>query len=690
MDMARFHKQHASGGMEKVQQAGEVFDSESGVVQRQASFARIITLATFLLVIAVCVAAVHWPALSCESVLFDDHQYLHENKLVQNPGLASARRFLGEVLRPSTVKGYYQPLTMISLMLDYAGGGRPKHLVPFHRTSLALHVVNTMLVVVFVYLLLGRVLAAAAVGLLFGVHPLTVESIPWVAERKTLLAAFLALWCLIFYVCYAKRGSWILWGASGLMYVLALMAKPSAIPVPVLMVLLDYWPLRRLGRRTVLEKAPFFAIGAVFGVLIFISQRSTFGVRTPGEYGLGSIALVLCHNVVFYLQKFIWPERLSSFYPFPLPFTLRNPMILAGVLGTCGLVSALLVSCRWTRSLLIGWLFFFVAIFPTMGVVGFHDMIAADRHAYLPFVGILLVVAYLLCRFWGAAATDSARKAHQAGTLVVIVMLALLEALGTRAYLVHWRDSESLHRRMLALAPEEPILQNSLGSVLAGQGRFDEAVVHYTGALRQKSSVAQALGLEVGIASKIHFNLAGALKNLGRREQAVVHYEMASRLRPDRPDVHNDVGRALAELGMLDEAVAHHTEAIRLKPDYADAYCYRAIALARQGKLDEAVTDLSAAIELKPNYATAWKNLGIARFHQGRFDEAVEKFRRALQIDPLDAETHCNLGIVLMEKGGLDEAIGEFRAALRCDPNHGRAGKLLEAALARKAGASTQ
>jgi hypothetical protein len=211
-------------------------------------------LAVSLAIVCFVVTAAHWPALSAKAISIDDDQYLVDNLLVQNPSIESARRFLTEVLEPSTVRGYYQPLSMISLMCDYALGGRPANLRQFHRTSLALHTVNTALVIVLLYLLFGRPLIAAGVGLLFGVHPMTVEPIPWVGERKTLLAAFFALWCLILYVRFARKGSRRVYFGCVVTYVLALMSKPTSTPLPVLMLLIDYWPLKRLNRRTLLEK----------------------------------------------------------------------------------------------------------------------------------------------------------------------------------------------------------------------------------------------------------------------------------------------------------------------------------------------------------------------------------------------------------------------------------------------------
>jgi hypothetical protein len=212
------------------------------------------TVLLAILIACVCTAviAVHWPALSAQALSFDDNEYLADNTLVKSPSWLSAWKFLSQVLEPSTVRGYYQPLAMISLMFDYSLGGRVENLLPFHRTSLALHAANTALIIVLLYLLFGNVWIAAAVGLLFGLHPMTVETIPWVGERKTLLAAFFALWSFIFYLRYTharkagakiqspvNRSTWGFYIACLFFYLLALMSKPTSTPLPFLMLLLD-------------------------------------------------------------------------------------------------------------------------------------------------------------------------------------------------------------------------------------------------------------------------------------------------------------------------------------------------------------------------------------------------------------------------------------------------------------------
>jgi len=323
-------------------------------------------LLLMIAVVAGIVSAAHWPALSARALCFDDNEYMVENRLVRNPGWASAGRFLSEVSEPSTVQGYYQPLNMISLMLDYAMGGRPDNLRPFHRTSLILHVANTATIILLLYLIFGKPWPAALAGLLFGVHPLTIEPLPWIGERKTLLAAFFALWSLIFYVRFAKSKGKINYAACLLAYVLALMSKPTSTPLPLAMLLLDHWPLGRLNKRAIVEKIPLFIISFLSAGITYYSQRWTAGAQMPHEFPLWRVPLVLCHNIIFYLYKIIWPTNLTPHYPFPDPVSLSNGMVAAGVVGTVVLIAVLLISWRRTRVFVTGWLIFFMMIFPTM------------------------------------------------------------------------------------------------------------------------------------------------------------------------------------------------------------------------------------------------------------------------------------------------------------------------------------
>ncbi|MBU0639740.1 MAG: tetratricopeptide repeat protein [Planctomycetes bacterium] len=641
----------------------------AGVAARAALWRHVVLL---LAAVAAVVVATHWRVLSAQALSFDDVQYLTENELVRNPSWNSVGRFFGEVLRPSTVGGYYQPLAMTSLMLDCARGGTPDNLRAFHETNLALHTLNTALVGLLLYALFGRPWVAAAVGLLFGVHPLTVESVAWLSDRKTLLATCFTLWCLLAYVRYVRRHGALCYGAALMLYTCALLSKPTSIMLPFLLLLLDYWPLRRrFTRYVILEKLPLLVLCAAFAIITFVSQVQVANVRMPGDEGVLRIPLTVCHNIVFYLYKIFWPVAVSAYYPFPRPLDLSHAAVLAGVIGTGVLLAGLLISLRWTRAAAAGWLFFFVAILPTLGVVGITGAIAADRYAYLPLLGILLCVAHFVGRVWDGRAAGRGGGLRRGVLLGVVVLLALLEAYGTRAHLAHWRDSVSLYRHMVAVAPDAAQSRNNLAIALVKQGQTAEAIEQYTAALRLEPDLP-----------KIYGNLGAALAELGRVEEAGKCYAEAVRRDPQNARNHYNLGLTWLKTGRLPEAVRALEQAVRLQPDDPVLHNDLGNALAGMQQFERGIAAYREALRLRPEYAEAHHNLGLALVKAGRVAEALPCYAEALRLDPENAGVHNSRGTALARLNRIDEAVVAFRTALRCDPNHARAHNNLGQALA--------
>ncbi len=643
-----------------------------------------IVLMCLCVVVGVIVLAAHWPAISSNALSFDDEQYLLDNQLVKNPGLKSTERFLTEVLYPSTVRGYYQPLAMISLMTDYAIGARTDNLVPFRVTSLTLHTANTVLIIVLLYQLFGNAWAAAAAGLLFGVHPMTVTSIPWLSERKTVLAAFFALWSLIFYVRFSRGANKKTYVLCILFFILALLSKPTTIPLPIMMLLLDYWPLRRLSKKAVVEKIPFVCIAFVSAIITFLSQRNTAEIMMPTRHGPLYVLYIITHNIVFYLYKFVWPVRLSAYYPFPSPFTIEHPMVLAGVIGTIVLLIAMVISMRWTKALMTGWLIFFLAVFPTLGIIGFQSVIAADRHAYLPMVGFLLPVAAFLSVIFSKRDGDIRRRYIIGAAFLVVLYSA--EIVGVRRYLVNWRDTVTHYKYMLFLAPGHEVLYNNLAVALADLGRTDEAIGHYLKSLQLKED-----------SHKVHNNIGLALQKKDQIDEAIAHYRRAIELtenrrlrrgrKPGFAEAHYNLANALRTKGQFAEAIIHYRRAIELTPNDADAYQNLGMALAELKKFDEAVGCYNKVIELKPNNVVAHGQLGLALAAVGKIDDAIKELRFVLQQRSDDVEMYCNLGILLERQGRFEEAAREYLKALQISPDDSRASQLLAGAAAKQSGA---
>jgi len=616
------------------------------------SASKIKLLMALIIVVCAIVSVTHWPALSAQANFFDDIEYLNENLLVQNPSWTSARRFLTEILEPSTVGGYYQPLAMISLMADYALGGRPDNLQPFHQTSLALHTANTALIIVLLYLLFGHVWAAAAAGLLFGLHPMTVEPLCWVSERKTLLAAFFALWSLVLYVRFIRKNNWKLYLGCLAMYILALMSKPTSLPLPVMLLLMDYWPLKRLNRRAILEKLPLFVVAAVFALITYVSQSRAGTTALPTHYGPQRIPLILCHNIIFYLYKIIWPANLSSHYAFPEPLALSNHTLLTAVIGTAILVPLLIVSLRWTHAAMTGWLLFFIAISPTIGIIGFTNVIAADKFAYLPSLGLLMILTSLLSWLW-TISTTGRLAARKTATVIAIVLLVLAstEAIATRRHLTHWRDTVRLCEHILTLTPNAARVHSQLGLALKSQGKLDEAIKHYTESLRINPGYANA-----------HNDLALVLTRQDNLNEAIAHYNTALKLDPDLYPVHSNLADALARQGKLDQAVTHYTESLRINPDFPNAHTNLAVLLLRQGNTNEAVTHLTEVLRLRPSSAEAHNNLGVALEKKGKLDRAIHHYRQALRIrpdypQPMNAIAHILINHPNPKKRNITNAI---------------------------------
>ena len=580
-------------------------------------------VAVLLMIVLAGVAWTHWPALSCQALAFDDTQYLRDNLLVRNPSWNSAWRFLSEVLAPSTVEGYYQPLTMISLMLNVAVGASEANRTPFQATNLALHLANTGLLLILLYLLFENVWAAAVAALLFGVHPLTVEPIPWLSERKSTLSTLFALGAMVAYVRYTHRPRAATYAALLVLYVLGLMAKPTVIGLPLMLLLMDVWPLRRIGpagsapasrpgrtprdepvaarislRKAIFEKTPLLAIAGASAIITYVSQAQTSAAVLPTESSWTRVLLILAHNIVFYIGKILWPANLTSHYPVPEPLTLAQPAVLAGVVGTAVLMLALLLSLRWTRGPLVCWLIFFVAILPTMGVIGFTNAIAADKYVYFPAVGLLILLTAGLSQVLRKAA---ANRWAVPGVAVLALILAGAEAVGVRRYLVHWRDTEALCRRILQFAPNAGIAHMELSIELGEQGRLAESLEH-------------------------------------ARE--------AARLYPAYAKAQYNLGLALTLNDRLDEAIGAYALAVNLNPGHWGARYNLATALLLRSRPAEAIPHLRAAADLNPLYAETYYLLGVALEQTQQYREAAAAYERTISLNPNDEESRQRLAEV--------------------------------------------
>jgi len=607
--------------------------------------------------------ALYWPATHHDFLNFDDNQYVLDNPHV-NSGLTweNARWALGS--------GYaenWHPVTWLSHMLDCQMFG----LKPWghHLTNVLLHALNAGLVFALLRQMTGATWRSMWVAAFFALHPLRVESVAWVAERKDVLSGFFGLLSLVFYALYVRvksseadgkrrksqgGGPWSLsYLPSSIFYLLSLcffalglMSKPMLVTWPFLLLLLDYWPLRRLElptlnaqRSTVLrlvgEKIPFFALAAASSVVTFVVQRNAM---TAGEnFSLGARGGNALISYCRYLGKLFWPTDLAVFYPHPGQSPMARVLLAVGLI--LGISAFLFVQRRRFPFLLMGWFWFVGTLVPVIGLVQVGKQAMADRYTYAPAIGILVAV------IWGLHGLAQGGRYQKialsvAGWVAIVLCLAL-----TRQQLRYWKDGVTLFQHALAVTENNYLARKAFADELDMKGRIDEAILQYQEVLR---------------------------------------------LEPDSVEAHSSLGIAFGENGQTDEAIHQFQEALRLKPDSVEAHSNLGIAFVRKGQIDEAIRHFQEASRLNPDDPVAHYNLGNILVSKGQTDEAIRQYQEALRLKPVDAIAHYNLGNALARKGQTDEAIRQFQEALRLKPDFADARKNLDSVLAAKAASAQQ
>jgi len=613
----------------------------------------------------------YWPATNHDFINYDDDEYVTSNNHVQIGLTVESIRWA--FLHP--VSANWHPVTMLSHMLDCQVFG----LKPWghHLTSLMLHVFNTVLVFLLLRRMTGALWRSALVAALFAWHPLHVESVAWVAERKDVLSAFFGLLTLLFYARYAQSESqnsrfkiqnYLL---SLFFFALGLMSKAMLVTWPFILLLLDYWPLRRVepstfnsqlstALRLVREKIPFFVLAAAASAVTFVAQNGAIlsAENMPMGARIGNALISYCR----YLGNIFWPTDLAIFYPHPKYWPLEQVLLAALFLGGIS-VLLLLMRRRWPF-LLMGWLWYVGTLVPVIGLVQVGGQAMADRYTYLPSLGLFILIV------WGAYELTQRWPYHfitlsLAGSVAIILCLCV-----TRQQLEYWQDSETLFGHALAVTEDNYVAHNNLGLALEKKGQTDEAVRQYQEALRLTPGFAEA-----------HNNLGIALQKQGQIDEARSQFQEALRLEPDNAEIHNNLGASLSETGQIDEAIIQLQEALRLAPDNADAHNNLGKALAMQGQTDEAIGHFREALRLTPDFAEAHNNLGIALRQRSQIDEARSQFQAAINLKPENAEFHNNLGATFYQKGQIDSAISQFQEALRLNPDYAQARNNLASAL---------
>ena len=609
-----------------------------------------LVLAGTCVALALLCAAIYWPVGRYGFVNFDDAQYVSQNPIVLR-GLTLAG--VGWSFT-SGYAGNWFPLTWMSHMLDasvFGANTGAQHLV-----SVGFHAANAALLFLALWRMTRARWRSALVAALFAVHPVHVESVAWIAERKDVLSAFFWMWALLAYVAYVERRSVARYALVLVALTLGLMAKPMVVTLPLVLLLLDFWPLRRraLGiRRLVVEKLPLLALSAASSAITLIVQQRAGAVRSFDALPFLSRMENAAVSVAAYVFKTIWPPKLAALYPYSAAL---NPTVAILAASLVAIATLLAIRLR-TRApfVMTGWGWFLVMLVPVIGLIQVGSQPMADRYMYLPSIGLFIVVA------WGAAPLV-ARAPMAAGATGAALIVAL--GITAHAQVETWHDSETLWRHAIAVTGPNFRAHNNLAQALAARGNNDAALAEYQRALSINPDSVEA-----------HDGLGLALVTAGRMDDAIVQFVEVTVLNGAYAPGHLHLATALASQGHFERADAEFAKALALDPDSTAARENRALVLqswgnvlADHGQTASALERYDAALALTPNSADLLDDRARALVSLGRLDQAIDAFRQAINLAPSNADLHFNLGAVLAKTGRRDEAIDEFRRVLAIDP----------------------
>jgi Flp pilus assembly protein TadD len=578
----------------------------------------------------------------------------------------------------------WSPVNWLSHILDYQLYGM--HPKGHHLTSLFFHIANALLLFMVLHRMTGALWQSGFVAAMFAFHPLNVESVAWAAERKNVLSTLFWLLTMWAYIHYAAKPTIKRYGLVFLFFTLGLMSKAMLVTLPFVLLLMDYWPLRRLkfahersdnkitekntakrseAFRLVLEKIPLFSLSVVFSIISFIAAT-----KSLQAFSVPLKERIIHSQITYlaYLQKMFWPSKLSSFYPYP-----ENALsVTQGIFCGMVLVGITFISIKLIRKapyFAVGWFWYLGTLVPVIGIfVQAGEQAMADRYAYVPLIGIFIIVAWGLPELMAKWHHKKKVLSISAGILIPTLMVMTWTQVG------HWKNSITIFKHDIKVTdkkyPNFAVVHNNLGIALVAKGNNEEAISHYKMAIKIKPYLTTA-----------HYNLGNALFAKRKGDEAISHYKIALKIKPDYALAHNNLGNALSAERKIEEAISHYKMAIKIKPDYALAHYNLGIALVAEGKNEEATSHYKMAIKLKPDYDEAHYNLGNALSAERKIEEAISHYKMAIRLNPYFTNAHYNLGIILIQKGALKEAVYHFRETVRLRPDLVKAGDYLKYAL---------
>ena len=625
-----------------------------------------------LIFLVLATVVVFWPVTGHQFLKYDDPVDIYKNPYLQQPSFENLLHFwrypYESLYTPLTYSVFALAAWVPWLLPGAAATAYRADPRIFHSLNVFLHLLSVISVWQIIRLLLGCMQqrkalpagsddpmpiewAACCGALLFAVHPIQIEPVAWAAGLKDVLFGLLSLTAVRYYLLYvdstpASRSRLQYWLATGV-FVLALLAKPTAVVVPVIAWLLAAWGWQRSWRDQIAGLLPWLVIALAWGLLTRWVQPGSVLDFKPAFW---TRPLIAGDAVIFYLYKLVWPLGFGPDYGRTPEYVLQH-----GWLYLSGSVPWILAAWLWLKRKKLPWLVattgvFVVGLLPVLGLISFSFQrysTVADRYVYLAMLGPAMALAWSLMR-------PKKYVAAAGGAIILGVFL-----LSSIFQVPHWQNNVTFFQHALEINPASSFSHNNLGLVYADRGQQEEAIHHYTEALRIEPEFPVA-----------HLNLANALLDQDRYPEAMQHYDEAIREVPNFARAHTSKGVALTKQKRYDEAIAAHRAALEIEPEFAEAYNNLGDALMRQGKLQEAEQNFNRALELDPGHTRAHINLGIALAMQKRFDEATPHFSEALRLQPDSDRAHYNLAGVLLQQGKVREAEYHYNEAIRLNPDY--------------------
>ena len=653
-------------------------------------------VAVLLLILATTIT--YFPVKDSEFIDLDDDVYVTDNPWIQQGLNLQSISWAMTSLR----EGVWNPMTWISFMLDYQLFGLNP--AGYHLTNLVLHLGSVLLLLGVLYRMTERFWPSLLVAALFALHPLNVESVAWVTERKNVLSTLFWMLSLWAYLEYLRKPVWQHYvGIMGFL-ILGLMSKQMLVTLPCALLLLDYWPLRRLGDNgkefrvrlphLVLEKVPLFAAVLGAGLLTLIAAHTDDALPSLERLSRGVRLANAPLSYALYLKKMVWPMDLAVFYPHP-GSTLSPLAVALAILVLAG-ISLGVWWGRKSRYLVVGWLWYLGTLVPAAGLIQVGGQSMADRHTYIPAIGIFIML------IWGVAESAQAMRLRTAWLATASLGLIISMMVLTRQQLGHWKDSITLFEHTVAATEGNYLVHNNLGTALLERGNVDAAIENFSRVLeirphsdRGLYNMALALRAQGKIEESAHYlaralqsnpSMAEAYNNLGiiliaqkRLEDAITLFKEALEIAPRMEQAHSNLGTALISQGRVDEALVHFLKAVELNPYKAKAYNNLGAVMDLQGRSEEALNYYQHALELSPTSVLTYNNMGKTYMDLGNLDQAATHFSEAIALQPDLADAHFHLGLVRTDQGNIQDAITHFQQVLRLNPAHGEAQQQLMA-----------